>query len=58
MHMLLQLFGDEIAGEQALPMRVSAQAATRPAGLSDPAQKPFHRVNLGGLDSNEVAPAG
>src|SRR5262249_35907992 len=41
-HMLLDLFGDEIASDQALPMRVGAQAATPPAVLSDPAQEPFH----------------
>lgn len=57
-HMDLELFGDEIASEQALPVRVGAQAATPPAVLSDSAQEPFHRVDLSGLDANEVAPAG
>jgi hypothetical protein len=37
-HMLLELFGDEIASEQALPVRVGAQATTPPAVSSDPAQ--------------------
>jgi hypothetical protein len=37
-HVLLELFGDEIAGEQALPVRVGAQAATPPAVSSDSAQ--------------------
>lgn len=56
-HMVLELFGDEIAREQALPVRVGAQATAPPAVSSDSAQQPFHRVNLGGLDANEVAPA-
>src|SRR5712671_5092135 len=37
-HVLLELFGDEIAGEQALPVRVGAQATTPPAVSSDSAQ--------------------
>jgi hypothetical protein len=55
--MLPELFGDKVASEQALPVSVGAQAATPPAVLSDSAQEPFHRVDLSGLDANEVAPA-
>jgi len=36
-HVLLELFGNEIAREQALPVRVGAQAATPPTVSSDSA---------------------
>jgi hypothetical protein len=57
-HMLLELFGRELAIEQVPPARVAAQAAASPAVLADSAQQPFDRVDLGGLDTDEVAAAG
>jgi hypothetical protein len=56
-HMVLELFGEEIAREQALLVRVGGQVTAPPAVSSDSAQQPLHRVDLGGLDANEVAPA-
>jgi hypothetical protein len=40
-HVLLELFGDEIAREQALPVRVGAQAATRPLFRPTPRSNRF-----------------
>jgi hypothetical protein len=37
-HVLLELLGDEIAGEQALPVRIGTQATASPTVSSDPAQ--------------------
>src|SRR5579859_2703566 len=57
-HVILEVLGDNAAGEQALPVRIGAQAAARAAGLPDSTQQPLHRVDLSGLDTNEMAPAG
>ena len=56
--MLFLVLGDNAVGEQALPVRIGAQATTRAAGLADATQQAFHCIDLGGLNPNEMAAAG